>query len=53
MPFVSTQQSKWAFITHQPFAKKWAAMTDYSKLPDRRASLVEKAAAMRGGKRGG
>lgn len=32
MPFKSRKQEKWAFATHQPFAKKWATMTDQSKL---------------------
>lgn len=33
MPFVSKAQQRWAFSTHQPFAKEWASMTDESKLP--------------------
>jgi hypothetical protein len=33
MPFVSKAQEKWAFSTKQPFAKKWAAMTNQKKLP--------------------
>lgn len=32
MPFRSKAQEKWAFATHQPFAKKWAKMTK-GKLP--------------------
>jgi hypothetical protein len=47
MPFVSQRQSKWAFATHQPFAKKWADMTDYKSLPDRRAQLVNKAVRLK------
>ena len=35
MPFVSRQQERWAFATHQPFAKQWAAVTDQSSLPKR------------------
>lgn len=33
MPFKSKQQERWAFSTHQKFAKKWAAMTDQKSLP--------------------
>ena len=33
MPFKSRQQEKWAFATHQPFAKKWADMTNQKALP--------------------
>jgi hypothetical protein len=33
MPFVSKKQEAWAFATKQPFAKKWADMTDQSSLP--------------------
>ena len=35
MPFQSKKQEKWAFSTHQKFAKKWAAMTDQKKLPEK------------------
>lgn len=35
MPFKSRAQEKWAFATGQPFAKKWAAMTDQKHLPER------------------
>lgn len=31
MPFKSEQQMKWAFATHQPFAKEWAAKTKNTK----------------------
>lgn len=33
MPFRSKQQEKWAFATHQDFAKKWADMSDQGSLP--------------------
>lgn len=33
MPFKSKKQEAWAFATHQPFAKKWAAMTNQKTLP--------------------
>ena len=36
MPFKSKKQEKWAFATHQKFAKKWANKTNYSKLPDKK-----------------
>ncbi len=36
MPFKSRQQEKWAFSTGQPFAKKWAAMTNQAKLPEKK-----------------
>jgi hypothetical protein len=35
MPFKSRAQEKWAFATHQPFAKKWADITDQKSLPTR------------------
>lgn len=35
MPFVSKAQERWAFATHQPFAKNWAAMTEGSNIPER------------------
>ena len=34
MPFESVKQEKWAFSTKQPFAKKWAGMTNQKNLPD-------------------
>lgn len=34
-PFVSTAQQRFAFGTHQPWAERWAAETDFSKLPKR------------------
>ena len=33
MPFVSKKQEKWAFSTKQPFADKWAKMTNEKKIP--------------------
>jgi hypothetical protein len=33
MPFKSKQQERWAFATHQAFAKDWARQTDYKSLP--------------------
>jgi hypothetical protein len=33
MPFKSRAQEKWAFSTHQPWAQKWADMTEGKKLP--------------------
>lgn len=35
MPFVSRAQEQWAFATHQPFARQWAAITDQRSLPAR------------------
>lgn len=35
MPFRSTAQQRFAFGTGQPWAKRWAAETDFSKLPRR------------------
>lgn len=32
MPFKSLKQEKWAFATHQPFAKEWADKTDQKSL---------------------
>lgn len=37
MPFSSQKQNAWAFATHQPFAKEWAAKTDYKTLPKKAA----------------
>lgn len=36
MPFVSLQQSKFAFANHMPWARQWASETDYSRLPLRK-----------------
>ena len=33
MPFKSQKQEHWAFATKQPFAKKWAGMTNQKTLP--------------------
>jgi len=33
MPFKSLAQERWAFATHQKFAKKWADMTNQKNLP--------------------
>jgi hypothetical protein len=35
MPFHSTAQQRFAFGTGQPWAKRWAAETDFSRLPRR------------------
>jgi hypothetical protein len=35
MPFKSRAQEKWAFATKQPFAQKWADMTEGKKLPNK------------------
>jgi hypothetical protein len=35
MPFRSTAQQRFAFATGQPWAKRWADETDFSKLPKR------------------
>lgn len=35
MPFQSTAQQRFAFATGQPWAKRWANETDFSKLPKR------------------
>lgn len=35
MPFKSKTQERWAFSTHQKFAKKWGLMTDHKKLPEK------------------
>ena len=39
MPFKSVKQEKWAFATKQPFAKKWANMTNQKSLPIRKKKL--------------
>ena len=33
MPFVSTSQQRFAFGTHQPWAKRWAKQTNFKRLP--------------------
>lgn len=33
MPFQSKAQQRWAFSTHQKFAKEWAQMTNEKSLP--------------------
>jgi hypothetical protein len=33
MPFKSKKQEAWAFATKQPFAKKWASMTEQKSIP--------------------
>lgn len=36
MPFKSKAQMRWAYATHQPFAKKWAHKTrSIKKLPNK------------------
>lgn len=35
MPFQSTAQQRFAFATRQPWAERWAAETDFLKLPKR------------------
>jgi len=35
MPFKSVAQQKFAFATHQPWAKEWASKTNFSKIPAR------------------
>jgi len=47
MPFVSKKQEAWAFATHQPFAKKWADMTDQSSLPKKADSSPKKKIRLR------
>jgi hypothetical protein len=34
-PFKSKAQERFAFSTRQPWAKKWAKMTDEKKLPEK------------------
>ena len=35
MPFVSKAQQKYAFATHQPWAKEYADKTNFKGLPER------------------
>jgi hypothetical protein len=35
MPFKSKAQQRFAFGTHQPWAKEWADKTDFKSLPAR------------------
>lgn len=46
MPFQSKQQMRWAFATKQPFAKRWAKMTDTKALPKYKAA-AKRASAKR------
>ena len=34
-PFLSKSQRKWAFATHQPWAKEWESKTKNKKLPEK------------------
>lgn len=43
MPFKSRKQEQWAFATKQPFAKKWAGMTNQKSLPIKAKKLKGKA----------
>ena len=43
MPFVSRAQQRFAFATKQPWAKKFAAATDFSRLPDRASTARRRA----------
>ena len=36
MPFKSKTQSRWAFANKKKFAKKWAKITNYKKLPKKK-----------------
>jgi len=35
MPFRSRKQQRWAFVNEEPWAEKWAKMTDFKHLPMR------------------
>lgn len=35
MPFVSKAQQRYAFATHQPWAKEFAAKTNFKGLPEK------------------
>lgn len=41
MPFKSQAQEKWAFSTHQPWAKKWAHMTNQKDLPEKKHPVLK------------
>lgn len=42
MPFKSKAQMRWAFATHQPFAKEWALKTKNAKnLPEHDAESAK------------
>ena len=47
MPFVSKAQERWAFSTHQPWAKKWASITDQKRLPKRKKKRKAKRSSAR------
>jgi len=48
MPFQSTAQQKWAFSSGQPWAKRWAAETDFSSLPAKKDAGVEAGPTLHG-----
>lgn len=48
MPFVSKKQDRWAFSTKQPFAKKWAGMTNQKSLPMKKKLKLKVNNKMRG-----
>jgi len=45
MPFASKAQQRFAFATHQPWAKEWAQKTDFSALPVYKGKRRKKAKA--------
>ncbi len=40
MPFKSQKQERWAFATGQPFAKKWASMTNQKTLKKKKPKII-------------
>jgi len=46
MPFKSLAQSKWMFANKPEMAKKWASITDYKHLPERKKKKKRKESYM-------
>lgn len=42
MPFKSKAQERWAFANNEPFAKKWAKITNQKTLPKKVKSKKKK-----------
>jgi len=53
MPFASKAQQRFAFGTHQPWAKEWADKTNFQNLPQHVGKSGGQNRNPRGGKGGG
>jgi hypothetical protein len=51
LPFVSRAQQRYAFSTDQPWAKEYAAKTNFKGLPERAGKKSQKVAPRKGNTR--